>query len=201
MGIGSSSCDKPAVDTPPTKTKKTANLDKAAPAKREAEPVPRAQPAEPKPQPEAAQPAGVTQENLDRFVPAELAGLKRLGGADPLSVTEGPLLAHGAYVLEDDSGPRMVNVNLMEVVDLEFERAQFVVGQGETKNGGNTVGKEIDGRLVQRKFYGSPAKSEVTVLLVDRIVVRVSVEKATSPDEGFAYLAELDLAGLEGLVR
>lgn len=214
VGLATGGCDKPTEQAAPTP--KTAAAEKAAPAPKTpsgersaATPTkPSAKQAAPaKPKPEAAapsdqeEPAGVTQENLDRFIPNELGGLKRLETGNPLSVTEGPLLAHGAYVIDGGKGKRMVNVNLMEVVDLEFERAQFVVGKGESKDDGNTVGKEIDGRLVQRRFYGSPPKSELIVLLADRIVVRVSVESAASADEGFAYLADVDLAGLESLTR
>jgi hypothetical protein len=137
--------------------------------------------------------------DLDRFIPQELRGLKRNGPPATMGVTEGSLIAHGAYLIEEER--RFVNVNFTEVVDLEFEKAQFRVGKGESKEDGAIAGQEIDGRLVQRTSYGSPAKSEATVLLADRIVVRVSVEKAKDPDEAIAYLKALDLSGLEGLVH
>ncbi len=162
---------------------------------------PKAEPAAARSKPDSPGPTELTQQTLDSFVPAQLEGLERAGPPPDIGVTEGPLIAHGAYRIQEDGDARLVNVNLIEVVDLEFERAQFKAENGESLEGGAITGQEIDGRLVQRRAYGTPPKSEVIVLLADRIVVRVSVEKAEDPDEALRYLAALDLAGLEALVQ
>ncbi len=113
-------------------------------------------------------------------------------------------LAAGAYLLDDAQGRRFVNVNIQRVQDLKFERAQFRVRRdGETQQGtGRTLlGKQIDGRLVQRSFSTGMGSSEVRLLLEDRISLRVSVEKAANPDEAFEILKLLDVEGLAAAAR
>ena len=163
--------------------------------------------AQARPTPADAEPSpprgGVTQENLEAFVPNTLKGVSRRRPLGDQAVTEGAVIAHGAYLVQKGDRSRYVNVNLAEVVDLEFERAQFVVKAGESRSsaGSDVLAKEVDGRLVQRRYSPRMKTSEVIVILADEVIVRVSVEQANNPDEAFEWLAVIDLQGIEALAR
>lgn len=147
---------------------------------------------------------GVTNENLTRFLPAEIRGARRKLMDD--SRFGGPKqdgFVAASYMLDDDKGRRFVNINLQKVVDLAFEKAQFQVGDGETRESAHDklLGKTMGGRLVQRRYSLSMKSSEVIVLVGDQISVRASVEKAgDDEDEAFEVLELMDLDGLEKII-
>jgi hypothetical protein len=147
---------------------------------------------------DTAAPAGLTSENLERFIPEEIRGVRRqiVSGGE----REGFVAA--AYEIVDDRGRRFININLQKVQDLQFEEAQFRVSDGEERQvqGSALLGRKIDGRLVQRSYSHSTESSEVTVLVDDAISVRVMVEKAKDPDEPFEILSLIDLDGLASIV-
>jgi hypothetical protein len=148
--------------------------------------------------------------SLEDFLPVTLAGAKRQKEPPPplgMPPASGPRDAHGAYLLPD---PRFVNVNLMWVKDLAFEKAQFKVAKaGETDEnltlGLKLEGFDVDGVFVERTQYLPTAdgrrgdKSEARALLGDRIVVLVSVERPTDANEPLDFIRKLDLRGLTTL--
>jgi hypothetical protein len=151
--------------------------------------------------------------SLEAFLPAEIGGVKRerelqlppLGGRP----RGGRKDAHAAYLLP---GRRFLNVNLMWVKALDFEKAQFrVSAPGETHKEEaaylNHEGFEVDGFFVQRTQYlprpdgHGGDRSDARALLADQIVVLVSVERPKEPDESVEWMRKLDLRGLAALTR
>jgi len=152
--------------------------------------------------------APTSKRSLTDFLPTALGDAKRQKDPPPSPSAPKPPEprdAHAAYLLPD---PRFVNVNLMWVRDLTFEQAQYrvhVPGERDENTAARLSheGIDVDGLFVQRTQYlpapggkSGAGKSEARALLADKIVVLVSVEKATTPNEPIEWLRKLDLAGL-----
>jgi hypothetical protein len=151
-------------------------------------------------------PAPVAKKNasLDDFMPA------RLGGIDRMKAIEGdfgptPPDAAAAYLSQAIG--KSINVNLMQVHDLKFSRAQFHgLAAGQTKESPaaklSFKGFEVGGFKVERTQYLTESKkSEARALLADKVDVMVSVQPADNPDEAIDYLKQLDLAGIEAFAK
>jgi hypothetical protein len=136
---------------------------------------------------------------LEDFLPASLDGAERVREASP--PTE---VTHAAYLLER---PRLrfvnVQITLLDSADkLAFARAQYKgLKPGQTQADGEVdrQGVEVGGYVAERRHDAEG--SVVSVILADKVEVRVQVEAAVVPDEAVPYLRLIDLAGLERFVR
>jgi hypothetical protein len=151
----------------------------------------------------AAVAAPAKRKALEEFLPPTLGDGKKQPPLHDLGSN-----AHAAYLLPER---RFVNFN-MRWVDASEAKVVFRVSKpGETRE--NTAAKlshegfEVDGFFVQRTSHlptpgrAGGGKSEAKVLLGDRLLVEVSVERPKDRNEPLEWLRKLDLRGLAALKR
>ena len=104
--------------------------------------------------------------------------------------------AHAAYLLPER---RFVNINLMWVKDLSFEKAQF---RAHAPGGIKATAKASTSTA---RCFGEPASPTPTrarcALLADKIVMMLSVENAKTPNEALEWLQKIDLKSLAAFAR
>lgn len=135
----------------------------------------------------------VTAKTLVAFLPERMAG----ASADMREAVD-EALAAAAY--RTPTG--FVNVNLSLVRDLGFERAQVKGAETDAKSESNGIAKQgvaVGSERALVLVYGG--KTELLMLIADRIALSVSREGTETPAAMVALAQSIDLATLATLAR
>jgi len=149
-----------------------------------------------------ATPAAAKPQTLADFLPATIGVAKRRPETPPPPAAA-PRKTRNVYAAYQLPEGRFVNVNLLWVKD---PGTHFKVHRPGEKVDSETTpvryeGFEVDGFFVQRT-QGMPASdpggttSEASLLLADRLLVIVSIERPPDPNEPVEWIRKLDLPGL-----
>ena len=129
---------------------------------------------------------------LADFLPPRLAGAGRQVLPDYMKVKEGD--GHAAYLAASASGvSRTLNLNLAHVAGEELEQARHLMERGKRFR--------VHGRRVQRTVTPEARRTEARALVADAVLVTLTVDGAEAENESVQAMAEVDLDGIERLIK